>query len=144
MGRGFWLSSLAVAVLAVGLPCLGTFVRRQRLPQCALDGVAIDPVYAVEIIDGQGKSQRFCCIRCAQYWLAKEPLVTGAVHVTDEVSARPLDAADAYFVRSNVITNPVTGNRIHSFAGRGDAESHAKQFRGRILDDGERPLQRAP
>jgi hypothetical protein len=140
MGRGFWISSVVVAMLAVGLPCLGTFVRRQRLPQCALDGVVIDPEYRVEIVAADGTRRSFCCILCADFWLAREPAPLNAVYVTDEISARQIDAADAFFVQSSVVTNAVTKNRTHCFAERRDAEAHAKQFRGRLLLDGERPF----
>jgi nitrous oxide reductase accessory protein NosL len=140
MGRGFWFSAVVVAILSVGLPLLGTRARRQRLPQCALDGVAIVPIYAVEIIPAGQPPRRFCCIRCAVYWLEKESPSSAVVNVTDEVSGKPIDTADAYFVRSSVVTNDVTGNQIHAFADRTDAERHAAQFRGRLLADDARPF----
>lgn|SRR5487761_1159857 len=144
MGKWFWLVSLAVALVAVGLPCLGTWGRRQNLPQCALDGLAIEPIYAVEIVDARRQRRRFCCIRCAEYWLAHDSTPPVLVQVTDEVAAHTVDAAEAHFVRSSVDTNAVTGNRIHAFADRGDAQAHAAQFHGRLLTGSERPLQATP
>ena len=141
MGRQFWFTSLVVAVLAVGLPCLGTWSRRQRLPQCAVDGVAVEPIYAVEIAAAEGQSRRFCCIRCAEYWLARNPSPSTVVQVTDEVTSQPIASQEAFFVRSSVLTNAVTGNRIHAFADRADAEAHANQFRGKLLTGDERPFE---
>lgn len=138
MGRTYWLSALALAVMVVGLPFLGTWARRQQLPRCALDGIAIVPIYAVTITAAGGTKHTFCCIRCAEYWLAQEP--AESIDVTDEVTGQPLDANKAYFVRSRVVTNTVTGNEIHAFADPVDAEQHASQFRGRVLEQDERPL----
>jgi hypothetical protein len=140
MGRGFWWSAVLVGAVAVGLPFLGTWARRQRLPQCALDGVPIVPTYAVEITVPERPPRGFCCIRCADYWLEKESPASPVINVTDEVTSQAIDAADAYFVRSTVVTNPVTQNDIHAFADRDDAERHAAQFRGRLLEDEERPF----
>lgn len=141
MGRRFWFASALVAAAAVVLPCIGTWSRRQQLPQCAVDGLAIVPIYAVEIVDANESYHRFCCIRCAEYWLTRNPSQAAAIHVTDEVSGKTIDAAEAFFVRSRVETNAVTENRIHAFANQSDAEIHAAQFRGRLLADEERPLQ---
>lgn len=142
MGHRYWWSAFVVGALAIGLPLWGTYSRRQQLPQCALDGVAIVPTYAVEIdVEGQ-PPRRFCCIRCAQYWLdiERESLQSISITVVDEVSAQPLDARDAVFVRSPVTTNAVTGNNIHAFAAAVDAREHADQFHGRLLNDHERPF----
>ena len=141
MGKRFWWASLLVALSAVLLPWFGTWSRRQKLPQCALDGIAIVPIYAVEIVDGRRQKHRFCCVRCAEYWLAREPSPPSEIYVTDEVSGRLFEASEAFFVRSSVVTNAVTGNRIHAFEDHADAESHAAQFRGRLLTEGQRPLE---
>jgi hypothetical protein len=144
MGRTYWLTAMVLVVLAIGLPFLGTLARRRQLPHCALDGVAIVPVYAVTITTAGGPRRTFCCIRCAEYWLAREPAESATIGVTDEVSGRPVDASRAYFVRSSVVTNPVTGNQSHAFADLADAELHASQFRGRVLDEDERPFRGHP
>lgn len=130
----------AIAVAAVGLPGLGAWYRRQQLPRCALDGAAIEPIYAVEIIDDSQTSRRFCCVRCAEYWLNRQTPLPLQVRVTDEVTGTALEASSAFFVRSSVVTNHATGNRIHAFRARCDAEEHAAANRGRLLQDGERPF----
>jgi hypothetical protein len=141
MGKWFWWASLLVALSAVVLPWLGSRSRRQRLPECALDGIAIVPIYAVEIVDAERQKHRFCCVRCAEYWLAQQTSPASEIYVTDEVSGQLVEAGEAFFVRSSVETNAVTGNRIHAFENRADAEGHAAQFRGRLLAEGERPLE---
>jgi hypothetical protein len=141
MGRRFWFASALVTASAVVLPCIGTWSRRQQLPRCAVDGVAIVPIYAVEIVGANERNYRFCCIRCAEYWLTRNPSSAAAIHVTDEVSGKTIDAAEAFFVRSRVQTNAVTENRIHAFANLSDAEIHAGQFRGRLLTNHEHPFQ---
>lgn len=140
MGRRFWFASLLVAVSAVLLPLVGTWSRRQKLAQCAIDGVAVVPIYGVEVVAANGERRRFCCVRCAEYWLANEPSRPSAIDVTDEVTGQALDASQAYYVRSSVMTNTVTGNRIHVFAEQHDAQGHAAQFRGRLLEGEEHPL----
>ncbi|MGH7192869.1 MAG: hypothetical protein ACREJM_04945, partial [Candidatus Saccharimonadales bacterium] len=90
------------AAAAVGLPGLGAWYRRQRQPRCALDGASIEPIYAVEISDAQQNLRRFCCIRCADYWLTQQATTAHEVRVTDEVTGGALDASDAFFVRSTV------------------------------------------
>jgi hypothetical protein len=66
-----------------------------------------------------------------------------SITVTDEVSAQPVDAGEAAFVRSAIVTNAITGNNIHVFADAVDAEQHAAQFRGKLLVDTERPFHEA-
>ena len=52
-----------------------------------------------------------------------------------------VDAASAWFVRSQVVTNPVTGNRVHAFRNPDDARRHAEAFGGVLLSGAERPFQ---
>lgn len=127
-------------LVVVGLPAGGNWYRRKRLPECALDGAAIEPIYAVEIVDSQKNLRRFCCIRCAEYWLAQQTAPVRDVRVTDEVTGAAVEAAAAFFVRSTIVTNHATGNNVHAFRTQHDAEEHAAANRGRLLRDSERPL----
>ena len=86
----------------------------------------------------------FCCPHCAAIWLGRRPAAAAAVTVTDEVSGEPVDAAAAWFVRSSVVTVPTTGNRIHAFRDRADAERHAERFLGTVLPASETPFGLAP
>jgi hypothetical protein len=122
----------------VGLPLVGWWARQDAVPRCALDGLDIEPRYRVRVTDDAG-SYEFCCTRCAEQWLARHP-GPAAVFVTDEAGGDEIDARAATFVRSPVITNRVTGNRVHAFRNRADAEAHARQFGGWVLRDGERPF----
>jgi hypothetical protein len=60
--------------------------------------------------------------------------------VTDETSGALISASEAWFVRSSVITNRVTRNRVHCFQSRADAERHAAAFAGEILSGNDRPF----
>jgi hypothetical protein len=133
-----------VGLLVVGLPLLGYWARQHQEPGCALDGAPINPRYRVTVVDGQGRSHEFCCLRCAHLWLARQPAAgpgPAAITVTDETTGQPLDAAEAWYVRSLVVTNPATGNRIHVFGSRAAAESHAANSFGTVLTGEETPFQ---
>jgi hypothetical protein len=125
-------STFILLALAVALPLLG-YLARRPLTGCALDGVKINPDYRVEVVDAGGARRAFCCIRCAQIWLGHQSAPLRAITVTDETSGEPIDAAAAWYVRSSVVTVWTTGNRIHAFRDRADAEKHAATFAGVVL-----------
>jgi hypothetical protein len=138
---GRWIARGLLALVVVGLPFAGHWARQGRAGRCALDGDRIDPVYRVRIVDRAGANREFCCILCAERWLALEAAGSSIVYVTDEIGGKELPASDAYFVRSTVVTQPATGNRVHAFARRSDAQRHADEAHGAMLAGGERPLQ---
>jgi hypothetical protein len=138
-----WPLALAVAVI-VALSLAGRWLRSGGRARCALDGLKINPLYQVRIEDDAGVSRHFCCLRCAERWLALAGARPRAVHVTDEASGDEIDAGSAWFVTSPVTTNPITRNRIHAFRDRADAEGHARDFRGALLAGAKRPLQIRP
>lgn len=133
--------ALATLLLVVGVPLLGWWARRDAPPRCAHDGLAIEPRYRVSIVDEAGNTWEFCSIPCAVNWQKRSGAAVAAVRVTDEETGDALDAGAAWFVRSSVMTNSVTRNRIHAFRRRADAERHAEAFAGEILQGAERPLQ---
>jgi hypothetical protein len=133
-----WTIPLLV-VLVVALP-LAARLLRGRPGGCALDGMPIDPVYRVEATDDRGQVYPFCCLRCAELWLQRRPNPPRAVTVTDEATGEPIDAASAWYVRSGVVTNRATGNRVHVFGNRADAEKHAETCRGAVLSESEKPF----
>jgi hypothetical protein len=140
MAKSEWTVGLIyVGVLAL-LPVLGYWARRDPRPTCAHNGCKIEPLYRVRVIDADGRDRAFCCIGCAQAWLRRQSQPPRNIRVTDENSGAEVDAAAATFVRSLVVTNRITGNRIHAFANRSDAESHAQSLGGRILDAAEKPF----
>jgi hypothetical protein len=131
---------LAGLAVIVGLPFLGKWARRSPGERCALDGMAINPVYRVRVVDEQGQDHTFCCIHCATVWLGRQPAAPRAVYVTDEVSGQEVEAASAWFVRSLVVTVPHTGNDIHAFRTQADAARHASTAHGTVLEDSDRPF----
>jgi nitrous oxide reductase accessory protein NosL len=136
-----WVGLLGLVVV-VGLPVAGNWARHRGDGTCALTGMAIDPVYRVEVVDSRGHPHAFCCVTCARAWLKKAPGEPKAITVTDEASGEPIDAGTAFYVRSFVVTMPTTGNRIHVFRNREDAEKHAAAHAGIVLSESERPFPR--
>jgi len=139
-----WQYSFVLLGLAiiVGLPIAGSLARRNRKERCALDGVKIEAIYRVRIVEDQSQARSFCCIRCAEFWVERRDFPPQAVYVTDEVTRREIDSQLAYFVRSSVVASPATRNRIHVFQNLADALKHANTHKGRILTDSEKPFSR--
>lgn len=133
---------VVVVVAASALAFAGTSARRRSAGRCDLDGVAIVPTYRVRLVDLHGASHSFCCIRCATLWLESRKESVHAAFVADEPSGEEIDAAEATFVRSTVITTATTGNRTHAFRDRRDAQRHAAEAFGRILSASESPFSR--
>jgi hypothetical protein len=137
-----YLFLLAGLLVVVGLPVAGKLARRNGPLRCEFDGLRIEPVYQVRVLDGNGQSHRFCCPQCADHWLARQTDRPEKVLVTDEASGMEIDARSAYFVQSTVITNPITRSRLHAFRNRVDADQHLSQFGGFDLTEAERPFRR--
>jgi hypothetical protein len=95
----------------------------------------------VRVVDAQGQIHLFCCIYCAELWLAHQEAKPAAVFVTDEATGQEIDAASAWFVRSSVVTVAHTRNRVHAFGKHRDASRHAEAAQGKVLQDTERPFQ---
>lgn len=140
MSRSEWIVGLAGLLLLALLPLAGHWLRRDSAGRCTLDGVRIEPRYRVRVLDAAGRDREFCCIRCAELWLQRQTNPPLAIRVTDENSGDEIDASAAHFVRSSIVTAPTTGNRIHAFADRANAERHADAANGLILEGPERPF----
>lgn len=141
MRKWHWFIGLAGMAITAALPVVGHWARGTDGPRCSLDGGPISPIYRVRIMDQDGRSDPFCCIRCAELWLNRAANCPRAIYVTDEVSGQEIDSALAYFVRSSAITTPTTGNRIHVFREKSHAEKHAGLARGTVLAGPDRPFQ---
>jgi hypothetical protein len=135
-----WKLGLLGLLVLAGLPVVGAWCRRSSTGRCALDGSRIEPLYRVCLVDERDQRHPFCCLRCAELWLEHQAEKPRAIRVTDEVSGQEIDAEGAYYVRSPVITNAATGNRIHVFRDRAAAEKHVSFFGGRVLREEERPF----
>ena len=136
-----WIIGLIGLVVVAALPVAGHWIRGQRTGRCAFDGMPIEPIWRVRMLNRQGAADEFCCIRCAELWLERGNLVPAAIYVTDEVTGREIDSSLAYFVRSSVVTTPHTNNRIHVFQEKAESEKHAMSARGKVLRDIDKPLQ---
>jgi hypothetical protein len=134
---------LTVCGASLALPFVGTWLRQTPGEHCALDGASLVPCYRVCVQDAAGRTRDFCCLRCAEMWVERQSAPVWAIRVTDEATGDQFAAADAHYVRSRIVTTPTTGNRIHVFRDRKDAERHALTWSGTILTGSERPFARS-
>ena len=128
-----WPIIVIVIFLLVALAT--SFMKRSGGDRCALDAIKIEPIYQVDVTPTEGKTLKFCCIECSKKFLAANRGKVNAVTVTDEVTGKRIDASIAWFVESSIVTNQSTGNKIHAFAEKTDAEKHAKDFSGVIMEN---------
>jgi hypothetical protein len=138
--RTFWVVTVLGVAAVAALAGASQWLRTRPADACALDGSRIDPIYRIQIIDGRGATHAFCCVACARLWLDRQDTPPRSVLVTDESSGELFDARTAYYVRSRVVTRPTTGNCVHVFRNRTDAERHAEQFGGVVLPESEAPF----
>lgn len=137
-----WLVGLGGLVVVTALSVTAHWARHRTQSGCDLDGGGIVADYRVEITDANGEVHEFCCLSCAAIWLKHEPAAPRSITVVDEASGQKIDASSAWYVRSSVVTTPTTGNRIHVFRNRADAEQNAERFSGVVLPPSENPLRR--
>jgi hypothetical protein len=128
------LSFIVVFIIAVSI-CTLMVVSQHSYPssRCSLDGSQILPLYEVIIVQKDKSSGKFSCVISAQIWFRINNVLVSSIMVTDELTGEKIRAEHAYYVASEVITTPHTGNRIHVFAQRSKAELHARQFKGRLV-----------
>ena len=100
---------------------------------CSLDGSEIERLYEVVIIQKDRLSRSFASVLSARIWLSENDEQVSSVLVTDESTGEKVRAEDAFYVVSEVVTTPYTGNRIHVFAEKTRAISHARQFKGKLI-----------
>ncbi|NOT02292.1 MAG: hypothetical protein HOP29_16925 [Phycisphaerales bacterium] len=120
---GIWLG----AVLVISLISRWR-VYQSRADRCNLDGNRIEPVRRVDLVRDGETVQSFCCIRCAGDWPDVPADAYWRVH--DEITGEPLDASNACFVESRVVTVPSRRDRIHVFKNWADALGHCTQYEG--------------
>ncbi len=136
----WWWTALAGLVIAAALPVVGHQVRKDGRPRCNWDGLVIEAAFRVRVRDAAGALTGFCDIGCARSWIDRQPSAPHQILVTDEASGELMDATEAFFVRSSIVTNRVTGNRWHVFRDRDHAEQHAEQSRGRLMVGPDHPF----
>lgn len=139
MSRSRIIAVVSSIAIGVGLPMFGWWLRHGGPPRCDYDGQRVEPMYRVRILDGAGHANDFCCVRCATHWLDRGGSAA-EVRVVDEMSGEEINAREAYFVESAIVTNRVTGNHVHAFRTRSAADEHARAYGGLLLEGSERPL----
>jgi len=125
------LPFIGALVIATTISALVAHSRHmQTSARCSLDGSKIDPLYEVTIIQKDRSTSKFSCVLSAQIWLRENSDQAFSIQVTDEITGEKIAAEDAYYVASELITTPHTGNMIHVFAREAAAGLHARQFNG--------------
>ena len=109
------------------------FQHGNRPSGCSLDGSRIQPLYEVIIIEKDKLPRSFSCVITARIWFSENSDQVSSILVTDEATAKKIKAEDAFYAVSEVVTTPYTGNRIHVFAQKSGATSHAMQFDGKLI-----------
>ena len=136
----WWWAAVAGRVTGSALPVVGQAMRADARPRCRWDGRVIDTLFRVRVHDTTGGDSGFCDVGCARSWVSRHPSSERTIHVTDEDSGEMLDAEHAFFVRSSIVTNPITGNRWHVFRDRDRADQHARESRGRLMLGADHPF----
>ena len=134
------LAFLGAVVLLGAVPFVGHALRTPQGPRCAGDGVALAGSPVVKFVSGDGSETSCCCVSCAEAWPIADP--RRSVLVTDEATGQMVDAKNAWFVRSLVVAQPATQDRVHAFATKEEADRHTAAYRGRILTGKQRPFHR--
>ena len=136
----WWRSGLAVLVVLGMLPVIGNIFRNDgSVSRCEWDGQVVR-LEAVVTLELAGRIVTCCDVRCARNWLAAHSETPNRIQVRDEHGGNPIDSADAFFVRSAVVTNRINGNRWHVFGDQKTALRHARESRGRLMRGAEHPF----
>lgn len=138
--KSWWLAGLAGLILLAVLPFAAKTLRGDRGERCAWDGLELEPIYQVRVVEADGFTATLCCLRCAERWLQRRAGEGVRVIVTDEASGLELASTEAIYVRSSVVTNTITGERRHVFRRTEDATKHAEAAYGHRLLGVERPF----
>ena len=112
--------------------------------RCSLDGSRIQPLYEVIIIVRDKSVRRFSSIISARIWFRENNEQASTILVTDEATGEKIDAGQAFYTESEVITTPHTRNKIHVFGKREAAELHAHEFRGKMVVNPFKAKERKP
>ena len=124
----------------VAVPFVAHALRGDRGARCVADGVSLIDAPVVTVSNGEG-SDDLCCVGCALRWLDSAIAAPGSIWVTDLTTGRRIDASEAWFVRSRVVAQVATGDRVHAFESEAAARRHAEAYRGRLLLGSERPFE---
>jgi ribosomal protein L24E len=120
-------------IIYLGLGCQGG--KKPIENRCDYDGVKIEPLYGVYFTLQNGTAKKFCSIACASMSFPALKKQMREVRVVDEPSGNKIDASQALFVESEVVTVPHVKNRIHVFAKKEDALKHIQKFIGNWVEN---------
>jgi hypothetical protein len=126
-----WILFLPLILVMLAFGC-----KKSDAPgRCDYDGVKIEPIYAVYFTLQDGTEKKFCSIACASMSFSALKKQIREVRVVDEPSGNKINASDAFFVESDIVTVPHVKNRIHVFAKKEDALKHIQKFKGNWLEN---------
>ena len=131
--RGWRILFIILLVISVALGCQGE--RKSMEGRCDYDGVKIEPIYAVYFTLRDGTEKKFCSIVCASMSFVALKKQIREVRVVDEPSGNKINASEAFFVESDIVTVPHVKNRIHVFAKKEDALKHIQKFKGNWVEN---------
>ena len=120
-------------IISLASGCKGE--RKSIEDRCDYDGVKIEPLYAVYFTLQDGTEKKFCSIACASLSFPELKSRIKQVMVVDERSGTKINASQAFFVESEVVTVPHVKNRIHAFGNREDAMKHSNKFKGKWVEN---------
>jgi ribosomal protein L24E len=120
-------------IISLVLGCQGE--KKTIENRCDYDGVKIEPLYGVYFTLQNGTEKKFCSIACASMSFPALKKQMRQVRVVDEPSGNKIDASQALFVESEVVTVPHVKNRIHVFAKKEDALKHIQKFKGNWVEN---------
>lgn len=138
---------ILIALVAVALVALmggmlgkkttrvGKEERQETARRCSYDGTKLRPIYQVDALLDDGSTASFCSIYCATRWFKENEDKVIYFTVVDEITGQKFDSTLGYFVESDVVTIPEVKNRIHAFASKEDALTHARQFNGKLIEN---------
>jgi len=124
---------ITFVIISLGSGCKGE--RKSIENHCDYDGVKIEPIYAVYFTFQDGTEKKFCSIACASLSFPELKSRIKEVVVVDERSGTKINASQALFVESEVVTVPHVKNRIHVFANKEDALKHIQTFKGNWVEN---------
>jgi len=129
-----WITLFIIfVIISLALGCKRE--RKSIESRCDNDGVKIEPIYAVYFTLQDGTEKKFCSIACASLSFPELKSRIKEVVVVDERSGTKINASQALFVESEVVTVPHVKNRIHVFANKEDALKHIQTFKGNWVEN---------
>ena len=129
-----WITLFIIfVIISLVLGCQGE--RKSIESRCDYDGVKIEPIYAVYFTLQDGTEKKFCSIACASMSFSALKKQIREVRVVNEPSGNKINASEAFFVESDIVTVPHVKNRIHIFAKKEDALKHIQKFKGNWVEN---------